>query len=132
VLIVLIVVHAGHATRALRLAGGVDGFEGVVLGHRVWRRQRVCDLAWREYRFESTNLLRCERTALFVAETVRELDIELDVEVAKVVVSVRRHSLTADDLDLAGADALAGNDVHGYPSLVQVLNVNLAARKSSQ
>jgi hypothetical protein len=77
-------------------------------------------------------LLRCQRAALLVAQAVGELDVELDVKVTKVVVSVRRHSLSADNLDLARANAFSRDDVDGYPSLVQVLDVDLTAGKSSQ
>jgi hypothetical protein len=130
--VIVLVVWAGHASCACLLACGVDSFESEVLGHGVGGRCGIRDLSWRENRLEGADVLGRHRCAIFTAEAFWELDIELDVEVAVIVMSVRRHTLAADNLDFAGADALARDDVDGQPPVVEVLNVDLTTSKGGQ
>jgi len=112
--IILILVHATHSLRPLALTTSIHILEGEVLGHSISRGHSLWHLPWRQDAFESANLLRAHRASvLVVTEAVRELDVKLDVQVTKVVVAVRRHTLAADDLDFAGGDAFTGDDVDG-------------------
>lgn len=88
-----------------RALHGVYALELEVFGHGVGRGDRL-GLAGREDGFESLDLLRAHGCGLAVLvggalDGSGELDVELHVEVAVVVVTVGGHALAADDLDLA-------------------------------
>jgi hypothetical protein len=130
--VIVILVRASHASCAGLLPCGVDSLECEVFGHGVRGRCGIRSLSWRQNGLEGADVLGCQRCAVFAAETLRELDVELDVQVAVVVVPVRRHTLTADDLDLARGNALTRNDVDSQPPLVEVLNVDLSTGEGGQ
>ena len=130
--VVVVLVGTLHAPCAACLAVGVDRVEGEVLGHSVWWGSGIGDLSRGQDRLEGADVLGGHRCAVFAAQTLGELDVELNVQVAVVVMPVRRHTLFADHLNFAGGDALAGDDVDGQPSLVEVLDVDLATGKGGQ
>lgn len=68
----------------------VDILQLKVLDHAVLRRQRLLRARWQD-------LLQKMDIPHLVA--FRELNVELDVEVAELMVAVRRHSLSLDHLD---------------------------------
>jgi hypothetical protein len=112
--IIIILIHATHSPRPLALTTSIHVLEGEVLGHSISRGHSLWHLPWRQDAFEGANLLRAHGPAiLVVTKAVRELDVELNVQVTKVVVAVRRHSLAADDLDFAGGNAFTGDNVDG-------------------
>jgi hypothetical protein len=112
--IIIILIHATHSPRPLALTTRIDILEGKVLGHSISRGHSLWHLPWRQDAFESANLLGAHRASiLVVTEAIRELDVKLNVQVTKVVVAVRRHSLAANDLDFAGGNAFTGDDVDG-------------------
>ena len=130
--VIVLVVWAGHASCACLLACRVDSLESEVLSHGVRGRCSIGSLSWRQDRLEGADVLRCHGCAVLSTEALRELDVELDVEIAVVVVPVRRHTLATNDLDFAGADTLARDDIDGQPPVVKVLDVDLTTSKSGQ
>jgi len=82
----------------------IDVFQVKVFYHTVGRGQLLLH-ARRQNLFEKLEILHL---CLF-----RELDVELDVQVAEVVVSHRRHTLALDHLDSPMSDRLAWVDVNG-------------------
>ena len=102
-----IVVVVRCASCALAFSHRVDLLERVVFGHGV-RRGNVLWHAWREDGLEGLDLLWLEWSWVAIcvwwpAQAFWELDFELNVKVAEVVVPVGRHTLPADDLDIACA-----------------------------
>lgn len=101
--LVVVFVH-GAALRSLAFLHRVDLLETEVLGHRV-RRRNVLRSARRENAFKCLDLLLrhgCRIAVLsgWARDGLRELDVELHIEVAEIVVAVAGHSLSADDLNL--------------------------------
>jgi shikimate 5-dehydrogenase len=90
--IVVILVHgAGGAVSApLRALAGVNVLQFEILNHRISRRLRLLHTRWQDL------LQEIEVLELIL---LRELDIELDVQVTEVVVAVRGHTLALDHLD---------------------------------
>lgn len=89
--VIVIVVHSVHALSA-RALHGVDALKLEVLGHGVGRRDGLGLPGWQD-RLESLDLLGSHGGggAVFAGGTVeclRELDVELHVKVAVVVVAV--------------------------------------------
>jgi hypothetical protein len=88
---VVFVVHL-HPIGALALLQWVDLLEWVVLGHCILRWNSL-RLALGEYAFQRLDLLLCHGGGVSVLawgtfDTFWELDVELDVKVAEVVVTV--------------------------------------------
>ena len=94
---VVFIVKCSHATRP-SLLSRVDVLEDIVLNHCVWRRVLSLN-ARREYSFEGFDVFRCHTTAVWSAQTLWEANAELNVEVAKIVMTIGRHTLSAYDLD---------------------------------
>lgn len=64
--------------------------------------------------------------------TLGELHVELDVKIAEVVMTVRRHTLALDHLDGARSDGFTRSDSDRQPSVIQVLNVDGATGQSGE
>lgn len=94
--VIVVIVHRS-AARPCLFSGRIDVLKRVILDHGICGRRCVLDLARTEDALERS--LVVVGKSIFATDLLGELDIELDVEVAKVVMSVRRHTLTADDLD---------------------------------
>jgi hypothetical protein len=130
--VIVVLIRTGHASCAGLLACRINSLECEVFGHCVRGRCGIRSLSWGQNRLEGADVLGCHRCAVLAAEALGELHVELDVQVTVVVVSVRRHTLAADNLDLARGDALARNDIDGQPPLVEVLDVELATGEGGQ
>jgi hypothetical protein len=60
-----------------------------------------------------------------------ELDIELNVQVAEIVVSLSGHTLTHDSLQITRLDDLTGENLDNEDTVIQVRDLDLATGKSS-
>lgn len=88
----ILVVLVRSTSGPLALSCGIDLLELVVFRHRVWRRD-ILRRTGRENGFEGLDLLlgHAPRVAVGVRrsmDTLGELDVELNVQIAEVVVSV--------------------------------------------
>jgi hypothetical protein len=97
----LFLVEAG--ARCACLSAGLNVLKLKVLNHRVCRG--LClEGSRRQYLFQKVEVLH-----LFLAG---ELDVELDVEVAEVVVTVGWHALSLDNFDLAYREGSVSKGAH--------------------
>ena len=84
--VVIILIH-GHASGPGVFSRRVDGVESKVLRHGIWRWHLV-DLSWGQYLFEGLSGFLSHGAIIWTGNPLGELDVELDVEVAKVVVAI--------------------------------------------
>lgn len=63
---------------------------------------------------------------------VGEFDGQFDIQVSGLMMPLRRHTLTLDDLDLIMLDDLAWDEVDDERPVVQMLDSKLSTAKSSQ
>lgn len=134
-ILVIVIHHAIRATEDSALGGVVEILEAGGLRHSITGGD-VLDGGSGENLSESLESLGVIGPVL-----LGELDVELKVHVAEVVVPGRRHTLAANHLDSicnksAGGrctmqgkihtlrDSLAGEDVNGQPSVIEVLDVD--------
>lgn len=86
--VIVLLIRAIHASCARLLACGIHSLECEVFSHRVLRREGVRNLAGRQNGLESADVLGSHGCAILATQTLGELDIELDVQVAMVMVPV--------------------------------------------
>ena len=136
--IFIFVVHSRSLSSCL--VSRINVFKVVVFHHSVSRRlARACT--------GRQNLLQKLEVPQFCL--VREFDIELNVEIAEVVVSEGGHTLAFDNLDgacipsvfisaevrydvLTRRDWISREDVDSQPSLIKMLNVDGTTSKSCE
>jgi hypothetical protein len=117
-ILIIIIHHAVGTTEDSALGGVVEVLEAGGLRHGITRRN-VLDSGSGQDLSESLENLGVVGPVL-----LGELDVELDVHVAEVVVPGRRHTLAANHLDSVLRNSLAREDVNGQPSVIEVLNVD--------
>lgn len=124
--IFVILIHGttGSATEASGLRGVVDILKVGRLCHAVGRRD-VFDTGRREQLPQTL-----EAGLILHPALLGEFDGELDVQVAVVMVAIRRHALSANHLDGVWADGLARKDIDAQPPVVQMLDVKSTSCKS--
>lgn len=99
---IFIVVHAGISMVRTLLVLGVHVLQNDFLCHGVGVKRG--DIPRRENFFQKGQFFRRVEIVL------RELNIELDVEIAQIMMAVRRHALSGDLFDSARANYLARQD----------------------
>lgn len=87
------------------------------LDHGVRRRNTT--RSWREDCSEGIEMVRVLGPVL-----VWEFDVELDVEIAMVVVSLGGHSFATDHLDSTIRNSLSRKDLNTEPPVIEVFNIH--------
>ena len=84
--VVIVLIH-GHASGPGVFSRRVDGVESEVLHHGIWRWHLV-DLSWGQYPFEGLSGFLSHGAIIRTGNTLGEFDVELNVEVTKIVVAI--------------------------------------------